>query len=84
MIRPERVGDDGLDGTLGEGALNGFELELQVEWVELLERRASSRAACCDRQPLASKRRYSVWAVVVAAGYACAEAGLLRQSAHRM
>jgi len=28
------VSDDGLDGTLGEGALRGFELEFEPEWVD--------------------------------------------------
>jgi hypothetical protein len=28
------VSDDGLDGTLGEGAPSGFELEFEPEWVD--------------------------------------------------
>ena len=28
------MSDDGLDGTLGEGALSRFELEFEPEWID--------------------------------------------------
>src|SRR5207237_3942888 len=84
MIRPKWVNDDGTHGALGEGALRGFQLELEVKWVESLG--ATCQLAGSLVRQATARHQPSIWRLggVVATGDPRAEADLLRQSADRV
>jgi hypothetical protein len=78
------VNDDGPYGSLGEGALGGFELQLEVEWVEAS--RSTSQLACCCLGQDSAGHQASIGCLgrVIAARDAGSAADLLGESADRV
>ena len=78
------MNDDGAYGSVGECALCGFELQLEVEWINA--NRSTSQLACgCLGQDSAGHEA-SIWCLgrVIAACDAGSAAHLLGESADRM
>src|SRR4051812_5634041 len=73
-----------MDGALGEGALSGFELEFEPEWIDRCP--ADAKLAFGFARQHATGQEATIWSLsrVVAARDPRTTAHLLRQLAHRV
>jgi hypothetical protein len=78
------MGDDGLDGALGEGALSGFELQFEPQWMDRCPTEGQLTFRFARQDTAGQQAAIGRLSHVVAPCDARATAHLFGQFAHRM